>query len=64
MPETEADTCHMYAFPKTYGVGWTDEQINEPHSFTQGSIIPTPNNIGQNPTKPRTATKPASRCGR
>ena len=41
MPETEADTCRMYVLPKLYGAGWTDEQINEQHTFTDGRVIPT-----------------------
>ena len=42
MPETEADTCRMYVLPKLYGAGWTDDQINEQHTFTDGRVIPTP----------------------
>ena len=33
MPETEADTCRMYVFPKLYEAGWTNEQINEQHNL-------------------------------
>jgi hypothetical protein len=36
MPETEADTCRKYVLPKLYGAGWTDDQINEQHTFTDG----------------------------
>ena len=39
MPETEADTCRMCVLPKFYGTGWTDEQINEQHRFTDRSIL-------------------------
>ncbi len=31
----------MYVLPKLYGAGWTDEQINEQHTFTDGRVIPT-----------------------
>lgn len=36
MPETEADTCRKYVLPKLYEAGWTDDQINEQHTFTDG----------------------------
>ena len=39
MPETEADTCRIYVLPKLYEAGWTDEQINEQHTFTDGRVI-------------------------
>ena len=45
MHETEADTCRKYVLPKLYAAGWTDEQINEQHTFTDGRIIPTGNRI-------------------
>ena len=45
MPETEADTCRMYVLPKLYGAGWTDDQINEQHTFTDGRVIPTAKRI-------------------
>ena len=38
MPETEADTCRVYVLPKLYGAGWTDDQIQEQHSLTDGRI--------------------------
>ena len=40
MPETEADTCRVYVLPKLYADIWTDDQIQEQHSFTDGRIIP------------------------
>ena len=40
MPETEADTCRVYVLPKLYAAAWTDDQIQEQHSFTDGRIIP------------------------
>lgn len=45
MHETEADTCRKYVLPKLYAAGWTDEQINEQHTFTDGRIVPTGNRI-------------------
>ncbi len=45
MPETEADTCRIYVLPKLYGAGWTDDQIQEQHSFTDGRIVPAAKKI-------------------
>ena len=45
MPETEADTCRFYVLPKLYGAGWTDDQIQEQHSFTDGRIVPSAKKI-------------------
>jgi type I restriction enzyme R subunit len=45
MPETEADTCRVYVLPKLYGAGWTDDQIQEQHSFTDGRIVPSAKKI-------------------
>jgi type I restriction enzyme R subunit len=39
MPINEADTCRKYVKPKLYAVGWTDEQISEQKSFTDGRIV-------------------------
>ncbi len=39
MPETEADTCRKYVLPKIYAAGWTDDQISEQKTFTDGRII-------------------------
>ncbi|MDO9579539.1 MAG: DEAD/DEAH box helicase family protein [Bacteroidales bacterium] len=36
---TEADTCRKYVLPKLYKSGWTDDQINEQKTFTDGRII-------------------------
>ena len=36
---TEADTCRRYVLPKLYAAGWTDEQISEQRSFTDGRIV-------------------------
>jgi len=44
-PETEADTCRVYVLPKLYAATWTDDQIQEQHSFTDGRIVPTAKKI-------------------
>ncbi len=36
---TEADTCRKYVLPLLYGAGWSDDQINEQKTFTDGKII-------------------------
>ncbi len=36
---TEADTCRRYVLPKLYAAGWTDDQISEQKSFTDGRIV-------------------------
>lgn len=45
MPETEADTCRTLVTPKIYAAGWTDEQISEQKTFTDGRIIVVGNRI-------------------
>jgi len=37
--ESEADTCRKEVTPKLYASGWTDEQILEQRTFTDGKII-------------------------
>src|SRR4051812_47229686 len=39
MVDTEADTCRRYVLPKLREAGWTDDQINEQRSFTDGRIV-------------------------
>lgn len=39
MPINEADTCRKYVEPKLYAAGWTEEQISEQKSFTDGRIV-------------------------
>ena len=39
MPITEADTCRKYILPKLYEATWTDDQISEQKTFTDGRII-------------------------
>ncbi|WP_135230380.1 EcoAI/FtnUII family type I restriction enzme subunit R [Deinococcus fonticola] len=41
---TEADTCRQYVLPKLYAAGWTDEQIKEQRTFTDGRILVTGRN--------------------
>ena len=44
---TEADTCRKYVLPKLYAANWTDEQISEQKSFTDGRIVVA----GEKPTR-------------
>jgi len=39
MPISEADTCRRYVLPKLYNAGWTDDQISEQKTFTDGRIV-------------------------
>src|SRR3989442_7476002 len=39
MPISEADTCRKYVLPKLYEAGWTDDQISEQKTFTDGRIV-------------------------
>src|ERR1039458_5709468 len=39
MPFNEADTCRQYVLPKLYAAGWTDDQIREQKTFTDGRIV-------------------------
>ncbi|MGM9320872.1 EcoAI/FtnUII family type I restriction enzme subunit R [Deinococcus aquaticus] len=36
---TEADTCRTYVLPKLYAADWTDEQIKEQRTFTDGRVL-------------------------
>lgn len=36
---SEADTCRKYVLPKLYAANWTDDQISEQKSFTDGRIV-------------------------
>jgi type I restriction enzyme R subunit len=36
---SEADTCRKYVLPKLYESEWTDEQISEQKTFTDGRIV-------------------------
>jgi len=48
---TEADTCRMYVLPKLYAAGWTDDQISEQKTFTDGRIIVAGNKVRRLPQK-------------
>jgi len=48
---TEADTCRLYVVPKLYGAGWTDEQISEQKSFTDGRIVVAGAKVKRRPQK-------------
>lgn len=43
MHNTEADTCRKYILPKLYAAGWSDDQISEQKTFTDGRIVVTGN---------------------
>jgi type I restriction enzyme R subunit len=51
MPETEADTCRKWVTPKLYEAGWSDDQIQEQHSFTDGRILSSSKKIRRLPQK-------------
>jgi len=48
---TEADTCRTYVLPKLYAAGWTDDQISEQKSFTDGRIIVAGDKARRRPQK-------------
>ena len=48
---TEADTCRKYVLPKLYAAGWTDDQISEQKTFTDGRIVLTGDKIKRRPQK-------------
>jgi type I restriction enzyme R subunit len=50
---TEADTCRKYVLPKLYEAGWSDDQISEQKTFTDGRIIVIGKKVGRR--KPRRA---------
>jgi len=39
MLDNEADTCRKYVLPKLYDAGWSDDQISEQKTFTDGRIV-------------------------
>jgi type I restriction enzyme, R subunit len=39
VPLSESDTCRKYITPKIYQAGWTDDQIYQERTFTDGRII-------------------------
>jgi type I restriction enzyme R subunit len=48
---TEADTCRRYVLPKLYASGWTDDQISEQKSFTDGRIVVAGTKVKRRPQK-------------
>ncbi|MCE3235076.1 MAG: hsdR1 [Vampirovibrio sp.] len=42
---TEADTCRKYVLKALYQAQWTDDQINEQKTFTDGRIVLVGNNV-------------------
>jgi type I restriction enzyme, R subunit len=36
---TEAGTCRKYVLPKLYAASWSDDQISDQKSFTDGRIL-------------------------
>ncbi len=48
---TEADTCRKYVLPKLYAAGWTDDQISEQRTFTDGRIMVAGTRVWRRPQK-------------
>lgn len=48
---TEADTCRKYVLPKLYAAGWSDDQISEQKTFTDGRIVIAGNKVSRRPQK-------------
>jgi type I restriction enzyme R subunit len=48
---TEADTCRKYVLPKLYAAGWSDDQISEQKSFTDGRILVVGTKARRRPSK-------------
>ncbi|MBM3854674.1 MAG: hypothetical protein FJ399_16235 [Verrucomicrobia bacterium] len=48
---SEADTCRTYVLPKLYAAGWTDDQINEQRTFTDGRIMVAGTKVWRRPQK-------------
>jgi type I restriction enzyme R subunit len=46
---TEADTCRKYVLPKLYEAGWTDDQISEQKTFTDGRIVVVGDRVRRRP---------------
>jgi len=51
LPITEADTCRKYVLKKLYDAGWTDDQIREQKTFTDGRIVTVGNKARRKPQK-------------
>ncbi len=48
---TEADTCRKYVLPKLSAAGWTDDQISEQKTFTDGRIVVVGDKVKRRPQK-------------
>jgi type I restriction enzyme R subunit len=48
---TEADTCRKYVLPKLYAAGWSDDQISEQRTFTDGRIMVAGAKVWRRPQK-------------
>ena len=48
---TEADTCRQFILSKLYATGWTDDQINEQRTLTDGRIIVAGQKVYRRPQK-------------
>ena len=48
---SEADTCRKYVLPKLYVAGWSDDQISEQRTFTDGRIVVAGAKIFRKPQK-------------
>ena len=48
---TEADSCRRYVLPKLYAAGWSDDQINEQRTFTDGRIVVAGAKVSRRPQK-------------
>ena len=49
--DSEADTCRKYVLPKLYAAGWTDDQISEQKTFTDGRIVVAGSKVTRRPQK-------------
>jgi type I site-specific restriction endonuclease len=50
---TEAGTCRTYVVPKLHAAGWTDDQISEQITFTDGRIVVAGNKPRRRPKSAR-----------
>src|SRR5262245_51487628 len=48
---SEADTCRKYVVPELYAAGWSDDQITEQKTFTDGRIILAGSKVRRGPQK-------------
>ncbi len=48
---TEADTCRKDVLPRLYAAGWTDDQISEQKTFTDGRIVVAGTRVRRRPQK-------------